>query len=394
MLKIIKRLYTVEVWQLITSSIQSYLCKYFILKRRLIFNSSFNKNYNFNSKYLFEYFLERQSEDSLEVRFVINDRKKRKDLIEKYGPYFIETQSFKGKWYVLRSKVWITSTLETPVFSIFRHKERKVYHLGHGVPLKKIGLAEEKISKLKYLNRKLRTRIFTHVLCYSDELEDAMQKVFQNEDIKYVKLGQPRNDSLSDRKESLENFYQEEGKESRLILYAPTWRPYDKTILFPFIDLDIDKLNEFLIKENLIIFLRSHPYYEVDIKKEIIGLDRVKVLSSETVPEIMDYLNQFDLLITDYSSIYLDYLPLNKPIIFLPYDYKRYSKEVGFSLDYDKFSPGFKVVTFVDFMSSLKKSLNSEEDYECNRIKINRFINGKKQDNCKENYDFVIKQLL
>lgn len=48
-----------------------------------------------------------------------------------------------------------------------------------------------------------------------------------------------------------------------------------------------------------------------------------------TVPNQMDLyeiLPHTDLLITDYSSVYFDYLLLDKPIVFTPTDLGEYSK--------------------------------------------------------------------
>ena len=57
-------------------------------------------------------------------------------------------------------------------------------------------------------------------------------------------------------------------------------------------------------------------------KKYLSG--RVVYLGNEQMEDIMEILNIFDLLITDYSSIYIDYLILNRPMIFLPYDKEKY----------------------------------------------------------------------
>ena len=50
----------------------------------------------------------------------------------------------------------------------------------------------------------------------------------------------------------------------------------------------------------------------------------------------MDIADIFDILITDYSSIYIDYLLLDRPLIFLPYDKEQYLKGRGMNFEYDK----------------------------------------------------------
>ena len=108
-------------------------------KNRIIFNSTRNEFYNFNTKYLFEYFIENHPE--LESRFVINDEVKRKELNRQFGVennYFIETKSLRGIWYALRAGTWVTSAFETPVGGVFLRFNRFVYLLGHGTHFKAI----------------------------------------------------------------------------------------------------------------------------------------------------------------------------------------------------------------------------------------------------------------
>ena len=73
--------------------------------------------------------------------------------------------------------------------------------------------------------------------------------------------GQPRNDMLFKEnvaKEILRKIYPDLPEYRGIILYAPTFRDYASTELFPFEDYDKDKLEAFLEKEKLLICLRTH----------------------------------------------------------------------------------------------------------------------------------------
>src|SRR5699024_6397068 len=78
----------------------------------IIFNSSRNNNYNFNSKYLFEYLLEEHKEFC--VFFVINNQQLRKQLTEEIGPYFISTLSISGILQSSKAGLWVSSVMESP----------------------------------------------------------------------------------------------------------------------------------------------------------------------------------------------------------------------------------------------------------------------------------------
>lgn len=356
----------------------------------IIFTSTNNSNYNFNSKYLFEACLKDLSEYNL--LFVINDDILRKRLSKEVGNYFISTDTVSGIFKASRAKLWISSALETPylVLPFIKNKNRFVYHVGHGVPLKKIGLAEENITILKYINRYFRTRMFTHVLSYSDYWQPVMREAFKSRKIQYINLGQPRNDSLSISKDKVFNelrvVYPEIKHSSSLILYAPTWRNYASTVFFPFKNLTADKLNNELKKSNTFLFFRQHPFFESTIDEKYLEQSNILSFNSDKFPEIMDYLSIFDKLITDYSSIYLDFLCLDRPIAFLPYDIEQYKSYTGFTFDYFDITPGSMLTSkeeFIEFIISDNDTKKTKRDHLILKV------NAKKEGNCDENMEFI-----
>lgn len=358
--------------------------------RTIIFNSTNNQNYNFNTKYLFEYFIEKEPDYT--VYFIINDDQKRKELIEKYGDFFISSHSVSGLLLASSAKTWVSSVLETPylVASPLKNNRRIVYHIGHGVPLKKIGLAEEKITWLKYTNRYLRTRMFTHVLAYSQKFSAVLEEAFNNKRVKFVYFGQPRNDALAKSKDIAVNeiikVYPKVVGAKEFILYAPTWRNYAETIFFPFSELDPTSLNEVLVKKSAFLFLREHPFYPSIIPPEVLKQSNILLFNSESFPEIMDYLSVFDRLITDYSSIYLDFIGLGKKIAFIPYDIDKYRKSTGFSIDYNKMTPGFKISAFHEFLSFIQLE---DDGFSEDRKALAILTNTKIEGNSYENAQFI-----
>ena len=67
--------------------------------------------------------------------------------------------------------------------------------------------------------------------------------------------------------------------------------------------------------------------------------------------DINEILPAVDLLITDYSGIYLDFLLCDNPVMFIPYDLKQYQTELrGLLFDYDLFTPGSKIDTLKNFI--------------------------------------------
>ena len=125
--------------------------------------------------------------------------------------------------------------------------------------------------------------------------------------------------------------------DKKIILYAPTFRDEEKfNNVFDF--LDLEKFNEKL-GDDYILALRLHPkikdYYRGDISSKGKYVD---VSDWDSEQELMLI---SDMLITDYSSIMIEYCVLNRPIIFFTYDLDSYlASERGFYYDFKDTVPG------------------------------------------------------
>lgn len=362
-------------------------------KKRIIFNSTINSCYDYNSKYLFEYFLKNYPE--YEVKYVLNNKSLKEKLEKEIGNYFIDTFSLKNIIYCLKAYTWITSSLETPLGGIFLRLNRLVIHLGHGTPFKNIGFMEKNISIVKKIYYILIRNNFSYFLSTSHNFDKIMCN-FLNVPLKRIFTnGQPRNDSIFvNKKEFLKNnFVIKEA--STNILYAPTWRQKTETILFPFPDIDYKKLEKYLKENNINIFLRIHPSFESEINEEILKIKGIYVFNSKLAEDITEYLSCFDMLITDYSSIFIDYLLLNRPILFLPYDIKEYNEEIGFTIDFEKHTPGSKVYDLETFLNEISKYNENTEYYKNERKRENEFYNiCRNNKNCERVTKFILSKIV
>lgn len=344
-----------------------------------IFSSTDNSHYNYNSRYLFEYV--RAELPEITPYFVINDDQLRRKLSEQYGEkYFIETNSGQGIQKVLEAGVWFTSA-GLPVYGTHLNRDRVIVNLWHGIPLKKIALMDPNLGKMaRVYFRKIFTENYTWILTCSKALIPIMAESFAIEQEKIKVWGQPRNDMLfkeNAAKEILKKIYPDLPEYRGIILYAPTFRDYASTELFPFEDYDKDKLEAFLEKEKLLICLRTHISEKETAEKYLSG--RVVYLGNEQMEDIMEILNIFDLLITDYSSIYIDYLILNRPMIFLPYDKEKYLQGRGMNFEYDKVTPGAKPESLREFMDRIHETFSGKDPYFAERQRCNDFFNEVRQ---------------
>ena len=75
-----------------------------------------------------------------------------------------------------------------------------------------------------------------------------------------------------------------------------------------------------------------------------------------------------NILISDYSGAYLDYLLLDRPIIHYVYDYEYYKNvDSGLYYDIEDFSAGFVAYTFEELIESLSSVLEGIDPYKTKR---------------------------
>lgn len=347
-------------------------------KKRIIFSSFQNMKFDSNSKYLFTYFINNHKEYN--CKFVINDLELKRKLENEIGDYFIETNTMSGKLYALKAATWFVSALEFPVSGFFMRFRRNVIHLGHGIPLKCVGLMEKDISIIKKIYYAIIRTNISYSLATSKSIVPVISSFTGLSEKRILIAGEPRNDEIYKSKKHLDNL------NGIKVLYAPTWRHYSSTQLFPFSDFNVKQFQTYLEENQIYIYLRVHPNFEEEIPEEILNCKNIINFSGKQFPEIMDYLNNFDGLITDYSSIYFGYLLLDRPLIFLPYDFDEYKKKNGLALDYNKYAPGDKVYTFSDFQKSLLDIKQNPLKNKAARDFVNNDVNYIKKDNCEYIY--------
>lgn len=123
----------------------------------------------------------------------------------------------------------------------------------------------------------------------------------------------------------------------KIILYAPTFRDEEKyNNVFDY--LDLEKFNEELGSE-YILALRLHPkirdFYNDDISAKGMYID------CSDYPSEQELMLMSDILITDYSSIMIEFAMLDKPVVFFTYDFDSYmTNERGFYFDFKSTVPG------------------------------------------------------
>lgn len=353
----------------------------------IIFNSFFNLQFNSNTKHFFLFLLQQKDILGITIKYVINNDLLRKKLQTLYGDYFIETNSFKGKIFALKAKTWLLNSYELPVGGIFLNRGRNIVCLSHGSPIKNEGTLEKDVGFIKRIYYRILHTNISYMLATASAFANVYSKYLNLPMRKILISGLPQFDQLSVVPKNVDFF----DSMAFNILYAPTWRHYGNPSLFDFDDFDIFDFSKFLKTNNIKIWLRLHPNFEDSVISGFSNIENIKEFSGKKFPDIMEYLSLFDGLITDYSSICLDYLPLNRPMFFMTSDYEMYDKEIGFCVDYNHWTPGYKPHTYKDFKISILDAIG-KDSFKRQREAVMHEYSCRIDGNCANLLDLLINE--
>lgn len=216
-------------------------------------------------------------------------------------------------------------------------KEAVIVQLWHAEgAFKKFGLDIEQPADIRAreiaANKKL-----TYVVCSSDGVADIYAGAFGVERDRVLPIGSPRADVLikADNAAALRAKFEEKYPQCRgkkIVLYAPTFRDdpeLDKAFLSYF---DYSHFEKELGSTHCLL-VRLHP--QVHGTARIDGA--VDVTNYKSVNELTLI---SDVLITDYSSICMDFVLLDKPCVFFAPDLDEYTARRPFYKAYRSYVPG------------------------------------------------------
>jgi CDP-glycerol glycerophosphotransferase (TagB/SpsB family) len=282
---------------------------------------------------------------------------------------------FKFAPLFFKAKFLVTSHPPSDFYPFDWSRRKVLINTWHGIPLKAMFFAarDDHESDLKNILR-LDKKISAFLV--SSRLEAAMlTKCFLIDPRKFYYLGQPKNDNLFNRviDPRVLPAIPDLAPDSKLVLYCPTYRS-EETRFFPFKEFDIKALNRFLEDHNTTILVRGHVYEKSSYSRFL--SDRIIDFGFSQCNDINAVLPQIDALITDYSSIYIDYMLMDRPLIFVPYDLAEYEKSRGLLFnDYQFWTPGYQVLTYPEFIQALTEIISGQDVHKTRRAEINRQLN-------------------
>lgn len=238
------------------------------------------------------------------------------------------------KYYltILRAKVWVTnSSMERGLY--FKPKRIFNFNTWHGSPIKRMG------TDIQAGNTSFSTNCDNShddiMLAQSQFDVDVFSRAFGIPKDHFRIIGLPRNDELTKGSDQTlrTSIRQKLGipANKKVILYAPTFREYDKdndSNCILRLPVDFEKWQQEL-GSNYVVLMRAH--YEVVKFMNIHNSDFLKDVSA--YPNLNELMIASDMLISDYSSIFFDYSIQDKPMLVFAFDYDKYAQTRGMYFD-------------------------------------------------------------
>ncbi len=259
----------------------------------------------------------------------------------------------------------------------------RIINLWHGLPLKKIG--EDAMSRLRErtLFKRFKTNIRKIILpwefnfqngelvCGSPFFSTFFQSAFCLSESQIIINPEPRLSFMTvDKEESLITGIKQKFPHSTILMYMPTFRDDKLRTFDPFTSagFDLMRFKDVLQQHNIVFMYKGH--FLTDCENSQIKLcERIIRVGDNDYDNLYTVLKDVDVLVTDYSSVYLDYIYLHKPIILFPFDYKdyiAYSRE--FYFDYNLWEAK-KVYSWEEF----EECLANKSYYVPSENEIQRF---------------------
>ncbi|MEO3813777.1 CDP-glycerol glycerophosphotransferase family protein [Sphaerisporangium sp. B11E5] len=240
----------------------------------------------------------------------------------------------------------------------FRAREDQIcVQMWHGSPLKRVGGDQRHMSRdprpPAWYRQAAEVANWDLLVTQSPWASEVLCRAFGYGG-EVLESGYPRNDVLAhrDRADLATAVRRALGVPAgkRVVLYAPTWRDYDRRNSS--VRLDLAEARRVLGRDHVLL-VRGHmmqaapmaagltvPGPATVVRPGPMARESAFAIDVTTYPDLADLLLIADVLVTDYSSVMYDFAVTRRPMVFFAYDHERYRNSRGMYLDLRAQAPG------------------------------------------------------
>lgn len=373
-----------------------------IKKKTWVFGADYGKTYREGSKYMLEYML--KNHQNYNCCFVTLSDSVYYDLRKQDIPC-IKNCTMKGIITIARAECIFTTQTIADIHFAYKKRGRRFFYLVHGQPLKiaqdalkgtdfwkELHKGESVFQNIKkkvcnYFNLGYQMGDVEFVGATSDFLKHYMEIDFAHKTPVKV-IGMPRNDALF-QPERMKKEKWIDGLEGKFIItYMPTHRAYGQGVVTPTPFKKRQDIQQWMRENNVVLLVKNHPNMIKQCKIPYNSDCIIDVTTSRIDPQVAIYYS--DVLVTDFSSVWMDYLLLKRPIVFYIYDDFE-KNDAGCHYDIRKKPPGHFCYSEDDFFEIIKKVRHQYNNMKPSDdiIKLyHKYIDG---NSCERYYNEITK---
>ena len=356
-------------------------------KNKVVFygRSKFESNHHA----LIQYMIKNGYNEKYKIYLVVSDKNDLQYYRNIKNVFAIEG-AVGGAWHTLTAK-YVFHCYGMGKMSNKVPRNQVVFDIWHGTALKSLGKYGSDYHNYS-----------TYILAASDFAKNYFKDCFGYEEEQFFICGYPRCDLFFEKKDVLKEFGIDKNDYKMTVLYMTTFR---KAAQFGYDDSDREfplftkekfvEFNEFLAAKNIMFVIKPHPAQDnIDILNSL-QMSNIKVVKNKNLLDknilLYSLVANADALITDYSSIFFDYLLTQKPIGFVIDDISAYGENRGFVVDDPlNYMPGEKINDVQGLENFIEGILSGKDDWKEERKRINDLVNADQEgDYCKKILDFV-----
>lgn len=361
------------------------------LKNRIVFES--NPEFSCNALPVYEEMVKRGIRDKYEIYWLVEDKDKYKhdNSGNKYLNYVEHGFGELKKKYILATS---KALIFTNRFQVKHKDEQLVVNLMHGSPVKKTpGYYENDTCD--------------YVITEASIFIGAISKGLNVPINKIVSLGFPRTDVLGETYDSRLKLGIPE--QCKIIVWMPTFRKNKNSgfmvgaetksgiPLFDTIQC-FEDINNVLADNKVLLIIKLHPVEDIS-RMDLHSYSNIMFISDKDLVDkgLTSYklLADSDALLTDYSSVYYDYLLADKPIGLVTDNLDEFTEKIGFYYGaFKSFIKGTYIETIDEFKLFIRDIGNGiDRDIDGRKWAIERYCEYTDFNSTKRVVDFIMERI-
>lgn len=392
-------------------TVGKWAAKHQKLQDRIVFKNRQNQDFTDNARALFEYLAANGYNKKFEIIWMVSNKKEFKEKSHSYKNVKFVTAENKYGWnspaayYYGATAKYFFYTNHSADLNRFHCQGQVTVNLWHGCGYKGSTLDKKDIPHSDTMG------YFDYALVPGPVFVKAKASYWHCDPSKILPLGYPRYDwmlhpSLT-KKEALERLFGDSfPTKEKTVIWMPTFRKStqqgygENEIELPFQlpalegKEELEELDAFLRDRHLQLLIKKHPL-QIGWEEQEEGFTNIRYVSDALLKEkevqLYELTGLMDGLISDYSSIAVDYMLLERPLGFVLTDYESYREKRGFvfenPLDY---MPGEKIYNLKDLKNFLAQVAEGTDTYREKRSALLPRMHTRAENYCEN----IVKTLI